>query len=177
MTDSTLLPQPSPYPPLMPRFSAGLVRDFDLCECNWKDCAAIQEKIARHCVESEENDVALGFVKITATESNNRLRGRIKKLLGYQPKNGKQDSDYIVARHHWNRHIVGITEKEESLDGPMAVIVNGMWTTHTEIFQNKKYIERCYPDIVQLKNRGKKPRHVRRTQTRTSPSNPMSASV
>jgi hypothetical protein len=88
----------------MPKFSSGLVRDFDLCECNWKgDCAEIQEKIARHCVESEENDVALGFVRITATESNSRLRGCIKRLLGYQSKNGKQDSDYIVARHHWNR--------------------------------------------------------------------------
>jgi hypothetical protein len=51
--------------------------------------------------------------------------------------------------------IVGITEKEESLDGPMAAIVNGMWTTHNEIFRNTEHVKRCYPDIVQLKNRGK----------------------
>jgi hypothetical protein len=90
----------------MPKFSAGLVLDFDLCECNWKDCATIQEKIARHCVKSEGNDVALGFVRITATESNNRLRGCIQRLLGYLPKNGEQDLDYIVARHHWNRQVL-----------------------------------------------------------------------
>jgi hypothetical protein len=59
-------------------------------------------------------------------------------------------------------YIVGMTEKEESLDGPMTAIVNGMWTTHIEIFRNKQYIERCYPDIVQLKNGGKQ-----RTKTRT----------
>ena len=75
-----------------------VVSDFDLCECSWKDCALIQEKIARHCVETEKNNVALGFVRITATESNNRLRGCIQRLLGYQAKNGEQD--YIVAHHH-----------------------------------------------------------------------------
>ncbi len=48
-----------------------VVSDFDLCECSWKDCAAIQEKIALHCVKIEEKDVALGLVKITAAESNN----------------------------------------------------------------------------------------------------------
>ena len=90
----------------MPKFSAGFVRDFDLCECSWNDCAAIQEKVARHCVESAANDVALGFVKITATHSNNRLRGCIKRLLNYRPKNGKEDSDFIVARHHWNRQVL-----------------------------------------------------------------------
>jgi hypothetical protein len=61
-------------------------------------------------------------------------------------------------------YIVGITEQEESLDGPMAAIVNGMWTTHTEIFRNTKYIERCYPDIVQLKNRGKQRMKTTRTK-------------
>jgi len=90
----------------MPKFSAGLVRDFDLCECSWNDCAAIQEKIARHCVESAVNDVALGFVKITATHSNNRLRGCIKRLLSYRPKNGKEDADFFVARHHWNLQVL-----------------------------------------------------------------------
>jgi hypothetical protein len=90
----------------MPKFSAGLVCDFNLCDCNWRDCAAIQETIARHCFETEENDVALGFVRITATETNNRLRCCIQRLLGYQPKNGEQDSDYVVARHHWNREVL-----------------------------------------------------------------------
>ena len=54
-------------------------------------------------------------------------------------------------------YIVSVTEIDESLEGPMAVIVNGMWTTQTVIFHNKSSIHRCYPDIVQLKNRGKKP--------------------
>jgi hypothetical protein len=104
----------------MPKISAGLVRAFDLCECSWKDCAAIQEKIARHCAETEENDVALGFVKITAAESNARLRGCIRRLLGCQPKNGKLDSDYIVARHHWNRQVLehnGIDVRTLVLEG------------------------------------------------------------
>jgi hypothetical protein len=90
----------------MPKFTSGLVRDFDLCQCNWKDCAAIQEKIARHCLQTKENDVALGFVKITAAESNNRLRGCVQRLLGHQPIDGKHDSDHFVARHHWNRKVL-----------------------------------------------------------------------
>jgi hypothetical protein len=91
----------------MPNFSAGLVRDFDLCKCNCKDCAVIQEKIARHCIQTKENDVALGFVRITAAESNNRLRGCIQRLLGHQPKNGKPDSDCIVACcHHCDRQVL-----------------------------------------------------------------------
>ena len=91
----------------MPKFSAGFVRDFDLCECSWKDCAEIQENISRHRVETGANDVALGFVRVSATDSNNHLRGCIKRLLSYQPKNGQSDSDFIVARHHhWNRQVL-----------------------------------------------------------------------
>ena len=102
---TTVILNKMPYPyHLMPNSLAGFVRDFDFCECSWKDCAAIQEKIVHHCVESEANDAALGFVKITATDSNNRLRGCIKRLLSYHPKNGKQDSDYIVLHA-----ITGIT--------------------------------------------------------------------
>jgi hypothetical protein len=104
----------------MPKISAGRIDDFDLCACNWRDCAGIQETIARHCVDTEENDVALGFVKITATASNNRLRGCIQRLLGYQPKNGEQDSDYIVARHHWNRRVL----EHNGIDNRSVVLEN-----------------------------------------------------
>jgi hypothetical protein len=58
--------------------------------------------------------VALGFGKITATESNNHLRGCIQRLLGYQPKNGKQDSDYIVAHHNWNCQVLEHNEIDNS---------------------------------------------------------------
>ena len=48
------------------------------------------------------------------------------------------------------------SRKEPRQCRPMAAIVNAMWTTHTEIFRNKTYIQHCYyPAIVQLKNRGK----------------------
>ena len=53
-------------------------------------------------------------------------------------------------------YIVSVTEIGESIVGPMAAIVNSMWTTHTEIYLDKQYIFRCYPDIVHLKNRGKR---------------------
>jgi hypothetical protein len=113
----------------MPKISAGLVSDFDLCECNWKDCAAIQEKIARHCIETEENVVALGFVKITAAESNNRLRGCIQRLLGCQPKNGKQDSDHSVARHHWNRQVL----EHNGIDNRTLVLLESQKTELAKI--------------------------------------------
>ena len=51
---------------------------------------------------------------------------------------------------------MSVTEIGESIVGPMAAIVNSMWTTHTEIYLDKQYIYRCYPDIVHLKNRGKR---------------------
>jgi hypothetical protein len=86
----------------MPKFSAGSVPDFDLCECNWKDCAAIQENVALHCVKIEEKDVALEFVKITAAEPNNFTSVRC------QQKGGKQDSNCFVARHRcWSRQVLG----------------------------------------------------------------------
>ena len=60
---------------------------------------------------------------------------------------------------------MGVTEKEESLDGPMAAIANGAWTTHNEICRSAECIERCCPDIVQLKNRGKQRAKARTKKT------------
>jgi hypothetical protein len=116
----------------MPKFLAGLVSDFDLCECSWKDCALIQEKIALHCVETEKKNVALGFVKIIATESNNCLRGCIQRLLGYQAKNGERD--YFVACHHWHRQVL----EHNGIDNHTVVLEDKRVKFHKILGQDSK---------------------------------------